>query len=518
MINFITENLNQDMDFVISQVKIGTVSNCFDSELLKSVINLPSQNTYNCVDDLKKEIDQTFIDNVGNIGRHFKDIKHIHLLLECIANKKFNDFVVTDDIIDSETKVVSNLYDIVDARRIDNRFCDRFDLDGLKEAVEHRNRMLWGTLFHEGTNTILFSDNGVGKTQLCMMIANGLAKGDKTLFDLEVEDSPAPRLVLYYDFEMSDKMLLKRCGFKESSDLDNLKQEDITDRLPQFIRVDLHTLRTDLLKFGVKKEVLNESTKIDQLLTHIEWYLKNHSEYNIVTVIDNITSIYSKTEDNKSAQLLMNDFNDLKQEYDTRITNLILAHTPKVNPEHQLRKEHLKGAKSLSDLADAVIGLKDSFQDKDLFYLKQLKCRLDGIEYGEDNVLVFKRTEDDNGAFSLVVKGTDREVAHIKTEEARKLEIEEANEDLYQSITDAFVVSFNSLDKFPSHVAMDDRSDYIFNASEISNILVDDSGTYFPDRQISKALKGLGLKYKSHKIDGGQSKKGFLLERLTQSA
>ncbi|WP_347840195.1 AAA family ATPase [uncultured Draconibacterium sp.] len=515
MFNYLVEQQNLDMDFVISQVKNGTVSNCIDSELLNSVINLPSQTTYVCVDDLKKEIDQTFIDNVGNIGRNLKDIKHIHHLLECISNKKFNDLVILNDIIDSETKVVNNLYDIVDSRRIHNRFCDLFDLDGLRDAVEHRNRRLWGTLFQEGTNTILFSDNGVGKTQLCMMLANGLARGEKTIFDLEVEDSPSPRLVLYYDFEMSNQMLLKRCGFKELSDLENLTQEDITDRLPQFIRVDLHSMRSDLLKFGVDKDVLNESSKIRQLFTHIEWYLKNHEEYNIVTVVDNITSIYSRTEDNRSAQILMNDFNDLKQEYGSRITNLILAHTPKVNPEQQLRKEHLKGAKSLSDLADAVIGLKDSYQDKDLFYLKQVKCRLDGVEFGEDNVLIFKRTEDDNGAFSLVVKGTDREVAHIKTEEARKLEIEAANEDLYESITDAFNVSFNSLDEFPSHVAMDERSDYIFNASDISNIISEDSDAYFPERQITRALNANGLKYKGHRIKGGQSKKGYLLERLT---
>jgi hypothetical protein len=467
---------------------------------------------------LKKEIDQTFIEPLGNIGQQLKDIKHIHLLLECITSKKFNDFEITDAIIDSETIVVNNLYDIVEARRIHNRFCDLFDLDGLKEAISNKHRMLWGKLLHEGTNTILFSDNGVGKTQLSMMLADGLARGHNSIFELEVEDSPSPRLVLYYDFEMSNQMLLKRRGFNDLSDLDNLTEEEAKSRLPQFIRVDLHSMRSDLLKFGVKKDVLDESSKIRQLLSHIEWYLKNHEEYHIVTVIDNITSIYSKTEDNRSAQILMNDFIDLKQAYGPRITNLILAHTPKVNPEQQLRKEHLKGAKSLSDLADAVIGLKKSYQDTNLFYLKQLKCRLDGIEYGEDNVLVFKRFEDDNSALSLVIKGTDKEVAHIKTEEAMKHEIETASEELFVKIGDAFNVSFNSLDAFPSHIGMDERSKFIFNASEVARVLFEDSEEDFPDNLITKALCSMEVKYRNFKIDGNKTKKGYLLERLVQSS
>lgn len=518
MFNYLTEQKKLEMDFVISQEKNRTISNCITDELLSSVIKLPNQNTFKSIEDLKKEIDQTFIETTGNIGQQLKDIKHIYLLIECIASKKFNDFDIPDAIIDSKTIVVNNLYAIVEARRIDNRFCDLFDLDGLKEAISNKHRMLWGKLLHEGTNTILFSDNGVGKTQLSMMLADGLARGQNSIFELVVEDSPSPRLVLYYDFEMSNQMLLKRRGFNDLSDLDNLTEEEAKSRLPQFIRVDLHSMRSDLLKFGVDKDVLDESSKIRQLFSHIEWYLKNHEEYHIVTVIDNITSIYSKTEDNRSAQILMNDFIDLKQAYGPRITNLILAHTPKVNPEQQLRKEHLKGAKSLSDLADAVIGLKDSYQDTNLFYLKQLKCRLDGIEYGEDNVLVFKRFEDDNSAFSLVVKGTDKEVAHIKTEETMKLEIEAANEDLYAKIDDAFNVSFNSLNDFPSHIGMDERLKFIFNAKEVAIILFKDSEVDFPERLISKALRLMEVKYRNFKIDGNKTKKGYLLERLVQSS
>ena len=518
MFNFLDSKFNLEKDFVISQVEEGTISNCISEQLYQSVVEMQSQDAFTSIDDLKAEIDLAFIENLGNEAQLLEDIKHVVTLLECIASRSFNDFVAPDAIVLSDSSVISKLYNLVDSSRINNRFCDRFDADSILVKLKNKPRKLWGKLLFEGTNTILFSDNGVGKTQLSMIVADGIARGFDSILGLEVEASPMSRIVLYYDFEMTEDMLLKRFGFSEPSDATGISSEKIREKLPHFIRIDNYSLYNELLEFGYDVDVLDNSSKIDQVLAHIDKYVEHNSSYNIVTVIDNITSLSTKTEDNGAAQSLMNKFNELKQKHGSRITNLILAHTPKVSYEQPLRKEHLKGAKSLSDFADEVIGLKQSSQGEDIFYLKQLKGRVDGIEYDEDNVLVFNRFETDSGVLSLDIKGTDNEFSHIRTEEARKAEIELANADLYEKVGEAFNVSFKVLEDFPSNIGIDERSEFIFNASEVSTILFQDSAEDFSSRLISKVMTSLGVVYKTSKIDGNKTKKGYLLERLTQSA
>jgi hypothetical protein len=351
-----------------------------------------------------------------------------------------------------------------------------------------------------------------------MMIADGIAKGESTIFGLEVETSAFPRVVVYYDFEMTEPMLLKRYGFNSVSDIEGIATDELKSRLPQFTRFDFISMHDDLNGSGIDKEKLNRLDRVDLLFLHIERCMMNYMPFNIVFIIDNATSVCSRLEDNGAAQEFMNRFVELKQQYGGRFTSLILAHTPKVPRDKLLVKEHLKGAKSLSDLADEVIGLKQSSQSEDLFYLKQFKGRVDGKDYDEDNVLVFERVSTEYGGLTLkVMDKTEREVLHIKTDEATRREIEEATSKLNENIEDLIKDSFLALDDFPDGTSMTERVNYIFNASEISEVIFENTEERIPVRLITKVLREMDAKYGAWKIGANQNKKGHLLELIIKS-
>lgn len=236
--------------------------------------------------------------------------------------------------------------------------------------------------------------------------------------------------------------------------------------------------------------------------------------FNVLFIIDNITSVCFRTEDNGTAQELMNGFVEFKQEYGSRFSSIILAHTPKVPRDKLLVKEHLKGAKSLSDLADEVIGLKQSCQSEDLFYLKQFKGRVDGKDYDEDNVLIFQRLVSESGSLTLrVLDETEREVLHIKTEEAVKKEIEEETAKLIERNVGLINEVFAALDDFPDGTDMKDRVNYLFNASEISDEVFEMTEERLSVRQVTSALNVMEIPYVTKKI-GSQTKKGYILQKI----
>lgn len=519
MYNLFKSRYGLDSAFVLEQMLNVSVSNCIPQSLLTDFVEQSGQHFYKSVNDLKEDIDLNYVDSLGDQDQQVADIKQIISILEAGANEQLKEpEVLSEAFAVSKPGMIKNLQSVVMKRRMPRRFCDKYTSDKIREAVINRPRRLWGKLLHEGTNTILFSDNGVGKTQLSMMIADGLAKGESTIFGLEVETPNFPRYVFYYDFEMTEPMLLKRYGINSVSDIEGIAEDELKSRLPQFTRFDFISMHDDLIGNGFDKTSLNKLDRVDQLFLHIEYCMMNYMPFNIVFIIDNATSVCSRLEDNGTAQEFMNRFVELKQRYGGRFTSLILAHTPKVPRDKLLAKEHLKGAKSLSDLADEVIGLKQSSQSEDLFYLKQFKGRVDGKDYDEDNVLVFERVSTEYGGLTLkVMDETEREVLHIKTEEATKREIEEATSKLNENIENLIKDSFVALDDFPDGTSMTDRMNYIFNASEISNVIFENTEERIPVRLITKVLREMEVRSGAWKIGANQNKKGTLLGLIIKS-
>ncbi len=515
MESFLSSSFDLDRAFVKKQLLNGEISNCIPASLLEGFMEYSGQKTFESVDNLKDGIDECLVDSLGDEDQQVADIKQIISLLEFGTNSEMVEPEILSGVfVASNKKVIKSLQDILLKQRTPKRFCDQYTLARVRNAVKNRPRKLWGKLVHEGTNTILFSDNGVGKTQLCMMVADGIARNESSIFGLEVEPSVVPRIVVYYDFEMTEPMLLKRYGFNSDSDVEGLTEEEMRSRLPQFIRVDFISMLNDLRRAGFDEKELSKLERVDQMFLHIECFMRNNVPFNVLFIIDNITSVCFKTEDNGTAQELMNGFVEFKQEYGSRFSSIILAHTPKVPRDKLLVKEHLKGAKSLSDLADEVIGLKQSCQSEDLFYLKQFKGRVDGKDYDEDNVLIFQRLVSESGSLTLrVLDETEREVLHIKTDEAVKKEIEEETAKLIERNVGLINEVFATLNDFPDGTDITDRVNYLFNASEISNEVFEMTEERLSVRQVTAALSVMEIPYVTKKI-GSQTKKGYILQKI----
>ena len=68
-------------------------------------------------------------------------------------------------------------------------------------------KMLFSEFWHEEELCILFADTNLGKSILAVQIANSISNGDAIRgFKLEAKK----QVVMYFDFEMSDKQFEKR--------------------------------------------------------------------------------------------------------------------------------------------------------------------------------------------------------------------------------------------------------------------------------------------------------------------
>ena len=80
-------------------------------------------------------------------------------------------------------------------------------LDDAEQQPEMK--MLAGSLIRKGEVQIAFAQAGVGKSILSMQIANAISKGEEA-FEGITKNECAPQKVLYFDFELTDRNLLKR--------------------------------------------------------------------------------------------------------------------------------------------------------------------------------------------------------------------------------------------------------------------------------------------------------------------
>lgn len=214
-------------------------------------------------------------------------------------------------------------------------------------------RNLYQSLIFEGEITFLFADTGIGKTIFAVQIANEISKTDK---------------VLYVDLELSDKQFQNRYSENYQNEYifnDNLYRVDFQRRfsIPDGYNYDtyfIESIRTLLDSTGAK-----------------------------VIVIDNMTKLISTDTDSaKYAKPLMDLLCDLKFEYN--LTMLLLEHTRKTDMSRPISLNDLQGSKMKSNFADAAFSIGRSSKDKNLRYVKQLKCRSSEIIYDTDNVGVYE--------------------------------------------------------------------------------------------------------------------------------
>lgn len=218
---------------------------------------------------------------------------------------------------------------------------------------------LFKGLWYEGELCCLFADSFIGKSLYAVQMGTSIS---------------AKQIVLYFDFELSDKMFQLRY----TSDSGELYEFPDT-----FFRV------------SVDPNQLNVGDDFESLvIRNIE---ETALEMNAkCIVIDNLTWICQASEKGEVAAALMKDLWGMTRKHGWSI--LILSHTPKRNLSSPITQNDLSGSKRLFNFFDGCFAIGKSARDENERYVKQLKVRSGLLEYHADNVLLCRIEK--NGAFT----------------------------------------------------------------------------------------------------------------------
>ncbi len=278
-------------------------------------------------------------------------------------------------------------------------------------------QMLFGEFWHEEEICILFSDSNLGKSILAVQIADSISSGKQIPgFAFTAEK----QIVLYFDFEMSDKQFEKRYSI-------DYKLHYIFDE--NFKRILINPNCTDFENFE------------QELFLSIEDAIAETDAK--ILIIDNLTYLKTQSTDTaKEALPLMKELKKLARKYNLSI--LALAHTPKRSHQSPITMNDLAGSKQLSNFADSIFAIGSSSQDKSLRYIKQIKARATEVKYDSQNVILCEIAMDYNRLqFQFRAFADEREHLRMQTDkELSDLELQIVemyqNENLsYGKIADA---------------------------------------------------------------------------------
>ena len=314
---------------------------------------------------------------LDNVYGQYDDVSEI---LDRLINNVSGSSEITfdDSLIDNpESDPNIGLFTVKSANHVIAEACSR-----------PKPSKLFGQLWWEHEVCILFADTNVGKSILAVQIADGISKGKKVL-GLEMEANP--QLILYCDFELSDKQFELRYH-NETKDnhytfSDNFLHAAINPDADFPDEMDFE----DYLKMSLEKVVSERNVKI--------------------VIVDNLTYLNQQTEQAKDALPLMKWLKAFGRKYELSI--LVLAHTPKRNPSNPITRNDLQGSKMLINFCDGCFAIGESAKDKSIRYIKEIKQRNGSFLYDSENVIVCEIQKPDNFVmFQFVGYGVESE--HLK--------------------------------------------------------------------------------------------------------
>ncbi len=242
---------------------------------------------------------------------------------------------------------------------------------------------LFDEFWYESELCFLFADTNAGKSILAVQIAERIASGGS---------EAAAQKVLYFDFELSAKQFERRY----SQDYQN--HFEFHDN---FYRVEVNVDASIPQRFKDEGEWLDYSFNLALA----------ESEARVI-IVDNITYMRNELEKSHIASSMMKMLKDLKTKFDLSI--LALGHTPKRDLTKAITRNDLGGSKMLINFADSCFAIGESFKDKNVRYLKQIKQRNGEQQYGTENVCVMQIAKDFN-FLEFQPLGYSREKDHLKT-------------------------------------------------------------------------------------------------------
>ncbi len=256
-----------------------------------------------------------------------------------------------------------------------------FEYGSFKELVESGKGKkspldLYKSLFYKYDLGILFGPPHCGKDLFATMI------GEEAIKKMD-ENGDEDRSVLYLDFEKSDQQ--QRWRYSDSG------TEGYHVFSERMIRI------TYLDGEGRKLTAENLLKGLRDLIKQLRAR---------VIIIDNLTYLCRGQMGSKASDFIQL-FDYLKKDY--YLSVLVLVHTQRADDYKPITLKDLKGGGFLSSIADSIFAMNMSRRGNDIRYVKQLKSSCSEIEYGADNVLVYKKERDTDGALHFNLEGTTPE-------------------------------------------------------------------------------------------------------------
>lgn len=209
-------------------------------------------------------------------------------------------------------------------------------------ASKKQARQIFGNFLFEGELSILFGDSNAGKSILANEIAFFVSGGGHKWPNMKSPKIPS----LYIDMEMSGDQFARR-----------------------------YATAVDYIPYGYSRAEVNASS------TNDKWsYVKNkiimmqgQKDAPKFIIIDNITNGFGSIYSAKKMAAFVMEMKTLKERYG--LTMLLIAHCPKRNKKKPLEQDALGGSKMILNFVDSAFAVGTSFQDDDIRYVKQVKCR-----------------------------------------------------------------------------------------------------------------------------------------------
>lgn len=225
-------------------------------------------------------------------------------------------------------------------------------------------KKLFGSLWAQGENAILFGEDGSGKTILAVQIALSIAVGVAYPwpgFENELPSQP----VALFDAELSDIQFNNR--YKEGLHENFYRFVFAQDQWRNLIGASVEYVVSEIERCAIKVNAK-------------------------VIILDNLSALTSMADLTKTSDSiqLMGLLNEMKGK---GYSILIIDHTRKPQYEREFKpisKHDLQGSKMKSNLVDSVFSLGRSCQGEDIRYLKAIKIRSFEPAFDKKNIAVMQ--------------------------------------------------------------------------------------------------------------------------------
>ena len=333
--------------------------------------------------------------NGANIEYHARIVKQKARARDLIAiatNAIRDSYEGAKDIFDIYADVEKSLQiESLNPLFVGGKASDVMKLAATAKDIEN----LCGNLFKTGDLALFLAPKKTGKTVIAYQMADAISRGVGVFGGL-LDNVCGAKRTMYVDMEMN------LSDFKNRYiNLQSMKGYEFSDNLIiKMVNPENFNFEQDEMLKGIEKMIITEKPE--------------------VLFIDNLTALMKSISDADSALHAVKTFLMWKFKYNVSIC--IMCHTPKSLGNLPLVSDNILGSGIFLNLCTSVFGIRRSFTEKGIIYMKHLDTRNTEINFDTDNVIQM-RIEKVDCFTQMVYEGQGREELHLAKKETDGEEI-----------------------------------------------------------------------------------------------